>query len=59
VGPHLRDRRTNGAGFGTTNAAFPPADLSFCCGPSNRGVSIWNDLIYMTTLDAHHCARSA
>jgi len=35
------------------------ADLSFCCGPSNRGVSIWNDLIYMTTLDAHLIALEA
>ena len=28
-------------------------DLSFCCGPSNRGVSIWNDL------DLHGDARRA
>jgi alcohol dehydrogenase (cytochrome c) len=37
----------------------PPSELSFCCGPSNRGVSIWNDLVYMTTLDAHLVALEA
>jgi alcohol dehydrogenase (cytochrome c) len=37
----------------------PPNTLSFCCGPSNRGVSIWNDLVYMTTLDAHLVALEA
>ena len=30
----------------------PTSELSYCCGPSNRGVSIWNDLVYLTTLDA-------
>jgi alcohol dehydrogenase (cytochrome c) len=33
--------------------------LSYCCGPSNRGVSIWNDLVFMTTLDAHLVALEA
>lgn len=34
-------------------------ELSFCCGPSNRGVSIWNDLLYLATLDAHLVALDA
>lgn len=35
------------------------SELSFCCGPSNRGVSIWNDLLYLATLDAHLIALEA
>ncbi len=37
----------------------PTSELSFCCGPSNRGVAIWNDLVYMATLDAHLVALDA
>jgi len=29
-----------------------PSDLRICCGPTNRGVAIAGDLIYMATLDA-------
>jgi alcohol dehydrogenase (cytochrome c) len=31
----------------------PVSELRFCCGPSNRGLAIWNDLVFMATLDAH------
>ncbi len=34
-------------------------ELSYCCGPANRGVSIWNGLLYMATLDAHLVAIEA
>ena len=30
-----------------------PADLRLCCGPTNRGVAILGDLVFMATLDAH------
>ena len=30
-----------------------PGDLMFCCGPTNRGVAIAGDLVFMGTLDAH------
>jgi alcohol dehydrogenase (cytochrome c) len=53
------DART-GAELWHYQRQLPPTNaLSFCCGPSNRGVSIWNDLVYMTTLDAHLVALEA
>lgn len=53
------DART-GAEIWHYQRRLPPAnELSFCCGPSNRGVAIWNDLVYMTTLDAHLVALEA
>jgi len=53
------DART-GAEIWHYQRRLPPAtELSFCCGPSNRGVSIWNDLVYMATLDAHLVALEA
>ena len=30
-----------------------PGDLMFCCGPTNRGVAISGDMVFMGTLDAH------
>jgi alcohol dehydrogenase (cytochrome c) len=36
-----------------------PEKLNFCCGPANRGVSILNSMLYMTTLDAHLVALEA
>jgi len=30
-----------------------PGDLRLCCGPSNRGVAIHGDHVFMATLDAH------
>ena len=30
-----------------------PDELNFCCGPSNRGVAILGDRLFMSTLDAH------
>ncbi|MCC7009021.1 MAG: PQQ-dependent dehydrogenase, methanol/ethanol family [Acidobacteria bacterium] len=36
-----------------------PKDLRYCCGPTNRGVAIWNDLVYVPTLDAHLVALDA
>jgi alcohol dehydrogenase (cytochrome c) len=29
-----------------------PSDIAICCGPTNRGVAILGDLLYMATLDA-------
>jgi alcohol dehydrogenase (cytochrome c) len=53
------DART-GAEIWHYQRRLPPAsELSFCCGPTNRGVSIWNDLVYMATLDAHLVALEA
>lgn len=53
------DART-GAEIWHYQRRLPPANtLSFCCGPSNRGVAIWNDLVYMATLDAHLVALEA
>ncbi len=53
------DART-GAELWHYQRRLPPTNtLSYCCGPSNRGVSIWNDLVYMTTLDAHLVALEA
>lgn len=37
----------------------PTNELSYCCGPNNRGVAIWNDLVYLATLDAHLVALEA
>src|SRR5260370_28754733 len=33
--------------------------MIFCCSPANRGVSILNGMLYMTTLDAHLVALEA
>jgi alcohol dehydrogenase (cytochrome c) len=53
------DART-GAELWHYQRRLPPTNtLSFCCGPSNRGLSIWNDLVYMATLDAHLVALEA
>ena len=53
------DART-GAELWHYQRSLPPTNtLSYCCGPSNRGVSIWNDLVFMTTLDAHLIALEA
>jgi alcohol dehydrogenase (cytochrome c) len=53
------DART-GAELWHYQRRLPPANtLSFCCGPTNRGVAIWNDLVYMATLDAHLVALDA
>ncbi len=53
------DART-GAELWHYQRKLPPTNtLSYCCGPSNRGVSIWNDLVYMSTLDAHLVALEA
>lgn len=53
------DART-GAEIWHYQRRLPAAEeLSFCCGPSNRGVSIRNDLLYLTTLDAHLVALEA
>ena len=53
------DART-GAELWHYQRRLPPAsELSFCCGPSNRGLAIWNDLVYMATLDAHLVALDA
>ncbi|MBI5616690.1 MAG: PQQ-dependent dehydrogenase, methanol/ethanol family [Gammaproteobacteria bacterium] len=30
-----------------------PGDIRICCGPTNRGVAIAGDRVYMATLDAH------
>jgi PQQ-dependent dehydrogenase (methanol/ethanol family) len=32
---------------------------TYCCGPNNRGVAIWRDLVYMGTLDAKLVALDA
>ncbi len=37
----------------------PTEEMSYCCGPSNRGVAIREGLLYMTTLDAHLVALEA
>lgn len=34
-------------------ARRPPPDLHACCGASNRGLAVLNDLLYVGTLDAH------
>ena len=53
------DART-GAELWHYQRRLPKAEeMSFCCGPSNRGVSIRNNLLYMTTLDAHLVALEA
>jgi alcohol dehydrogenase (cytochrome c) len=31
----------------------PPSDLHACCGATNRGVAVLNDLLFVGTLDAH------
>jgi alcohol dehydrogenase (cytochrome c) len=36
-----------------------PSKQSYCCGPTNRGVSILDGTLYMTTLDAHLVALDA
>ena len=36
-----------------------PDELNFCCGPSNRGVAILGDRLFMSTLDAHVVALDA
>src|SRR5262245_25944155 len=33
-----------------------PEDLRICCGPTNRGVAIVDDKVFMATLDAHMVA---
>ena len=46
------DART-GAELWHYRRRLPPAEeMSYCCGPSNRGVAIREGLLYMTTLDA-------
>ena len=53
------DART-GAELWHYQRRLPDADgLSYCCGPANRGVSIWNGLLYTATLDAHLVAIEA
>jgi len=53
------DART-GAELWHYQRRLPEADgLSYCCGPANRGVAIYKDLLYMTTLDAHLVALEA
>ncbi len=53
------DART-GAELWHYERRLPPAkDMSYCCGPSNRGVAIRGGLLYMTTLDAHLVALEA
>lgn len=53
------DART-GAELWHYQRRLPDADgLSYCCGPANRGVSIWNGLLYTATLDAHLVAIDA
>ncbi|MCW5980708.1 MAG: PQQ-dependent dehydrogenase, methanol/ethanol family [Bryobacteraceae bacterium] len=36
-----------------------PEKLTYCCGPVNRGVAIWNGTLYLATLDAHLTALDA
>ena len=36
-----------------------PDELNFCCGPSNRGVAILGDRLFMSTMDAHVVALDA
>ncbi len=36
-----------------------PDELNFCCGPSNRGVAISGDRLFMSTMDAHVVALDA
>ena len=53
------DART-GAELWHYQRRLPPAEgLSYCCGPANRGVAIYKDILYMTTLDAHLVALEA
>ena len=33
--------------------------MTYCCGPNNRGVAAYNDMLYMGTLDAHLIAIDA
>ena len=53
------DART-GAELWHYQRRLPPADgLSYSGGPANRGVAIYKDLLYLTTLDAHLVALEA